>query len=248
MIELSRKKLELFGLTSNQVEEIKNSGKINLTVTYYSPISGTAIEKKVQEGMYVNEGTAIYEVAELSTLWNIAEVNETDLANIKVGSSVKLKLNAYPGEEFSGKVIFIYPVVNPQTRTVKVRSKFSSYNNKLKSQMYGQTFFNSDDGTGLVVPSDAIMFSGKRNVVWVKTADKMFEVRNVQVGQKYGDKYQILSGLNEGDEVAVTGGYLIDSESQLKNGMASEDKNIKDNSSETQNNELETNSLKHNNH
>ena len=248
LIELSRKKLELFGLTSNQVEEIKNSGKINLTVTYYSPISGTVIEKKVQEGMYVNEGTAIYEVAELSTLWNIAEVNETDLSNIKVGSSVKLKLNAYPGEEFSGKVIFIYPVVNPQTRTVKVRSEFSSRNNKLKHQMYGQTFFDSDDGTGLTVPSDAIMFSGKRNVVWVKTADKMFEVRNVQVGQKYGDKYQILSGLNEGDEVAVTGGYLIDSESQLKNGMASEDKNLKDNSSKTQNNELETNSSKHNNH
>lgn len=222
LVELSKKKLELMGLTSQQIDEIENSGKINLTVTYSSPISGTVIEKKVQEGMYVSEGTPIYEVAELSTMWNIAEVNEADISNIKIGGNAKLKLNAYPGEEFSGRVIFIYPVVNPQTRTIKVRSEFSSRNNRLKPQMYGQTFFTNNVGTGLVVPSDAIMFSGKRDVVWVKTSDKMFEARNVKVGQKFGDKYQILSGLNEGDEVAVTGGYLIDSESQLKNGMVSE--------------------------
>ena len=85
MLEASKKKLELFGLTPNQIDDLKNSGKINLTLTYYSPVSGTVIEKKVQEGMYVNEGTVIYEVAELSTLWNIAEVNETDLSTIKIG-------------------------------------------------------------------------------------------------------------------------------------------------------------------
>ena len=248
LVELSKKKLELMGLTSQQIDEIENSGRINLTVTYYSPINGTVIEKKVQEGMYVSEGTPIYEVAELSTLWNIAEVNEADLSNVKVGSNVKLKLNAYPAEEFLGKVIFIYPVVNPQTRTVKVRNEFASHNNRLKPQMYGQTFFSSDDGPGLLVLSDAIMFSGKRNVVWVKTSDKMFEARDVQVGQKFGDKYHILSRLSEGDEVAVTGGYLIDSESQLKNGMVTGDKNLNDNSPETQNDKLKTNSSKHTNH
>jgi membrane fusion protein, copper/silver efflux system len=105
--------------------------------------------------MYVNEGTAIYEVAELSTLWNIAEVNETDLSTIKVGSNVKLKLKAYPGEEFMGKVTFIYPVINSQTRTVKIRSEFSSQNNKLKPQMYGETTFSADAGKGLLVPADA---------------------------------------------------------------------------------------------
>ncbi len=219
LIEASQKKLELFGLTSNQIEDLKNSGKLNLTLTYYSPVSGTVIEKKVQEGMYVNEGTTIYEVAELSTLWNIAEVNETDLSFIKVGSKVKLNLKAYPGEEFTGKVSFIYPVVNPQTRTVKIRSEFSSQHNKLKPQMYGETIFSTDAGTGLLVPADAVIFSGNRNVVWVKTSDGMFEARNVQLGQKFGDQYQILSGINEGYEVAASGGFLIDSESQLKTGM-----------------------------
>lgn len=218
LIEASKKKLELFGLTSNQIDELKNSGKINLTLTYYSPVSGTVIEKKVQEGMYVNEGTTIYEVAELSTLWNIAEVNETDLPIVKLGSKVKLKLKAYPGEEFTGRVTFIYPVINPQTRTVKTRSEFSSQSNKLKPQMYGETIFSTDAGTGLLIPADAIIFSGNRNVVWVKTSDGMFETRNVQLGQKFGNKYQILSGLNEGEEVAASGGFLIDSESQLKTG------------------------------
>lgn len=219
LLEASRKKLELLGLTSQQIEDIKGEGNIKLTITYYSPVSGTVIEKKVQEGMYVNEGSTIYDIAELSTLWNISEVNEMDLSNVKIGSQVKLKLNAYPGEEFTGKVIFIYPVINPQTRTIKIRSEFSSYGGKLKPQMYGETTFSSDQGMGLLVPSDAIIFSGNSSVVWIKTSDGTFEARNITVGQKYGDKYQILSGLNEGEEVAASGGFLIDSESQLKSGM-----------------------------
>ncbi|MDP2303421.1 MAG: efflux RND transporter periplasmic adaptor subunit [Ignavibacteria bacterium] len=220
LIESSIKKLELLGLTSIQIEDIKHSGQASLTLTYYSPVSGTVIEKKVQEGMYVNEGTAIYELAELSTLWNIAEVNESDLSAIKIGSKVKLKLKAYPGEEFAGKVTFIYPVINPQTRTVKVRSEFPGLNSKLKPQMYGETIFYSDAGLGLAIPADAIIFSGNRNVVWVKTSDGMFEAHKVEIGQKFGEKYQVLSGLNEGDEVAASGGFLIDSESQLKTGMS----------------------------
>ena len=248
LLDASKKKLELFGLTDNQIDELKKSGEIKLTLTYYSPVSGTVIEKKVQEGMYVNEGTVIYEAAELSTLWNIAEVNETDLATIKLGSKVKLKLKAYPGEVFTGKVTFIYPVINSQTRTVKIRSEFSSQNNKLKPQMYGETVFLDDAGTGLLVPADAVIFSGNKNVVWVRTADGMFEGRIVELGLKFGDKYQIISGLKEGDEVAASGGFLIDSESQLKTGMPTghqHDNTISDQKNANQN---ESSSTEHNNH
>lgn len=229
LVESSIKKMELLGFTSSQIEDIKNSGKANLTVTYYSPVSGTVIEKKVQEGMYVNEGSVIYELAELSNLWNISEVNESDLSAIKLGSRVKLKLKSYPGEEFIGKVSFIYPVINPQTRSVKVRSEFSSLNSKLKPQMYGETIFYSDNGTGLLVPADAVIFSGNNNVVWVKTSDGMFEARKVEIGEKYGDKYQIISGLNVADEIAASGGFLIDSESQLKTGMPTGHQHNEDN-------------------
>ena len=220
LLDASKKKLNLFGLTPDQIEELKKSGEIKFTLTYYSPVNGTVIEKKVQEGMYVSEGTSVYDVAELSTLWNIAEVNENDLSTIKLGSNAKLKLKAYPGEEFTGKVTFIYPVINSQTRTVKIRSEFSSQNNKLKPQMYGETIFFGDAGNGLLVPADAVIFSGNRNVVWVKNSDGMYEARTVEIGEKFGDKYQVLSGLNENDEVAASGGFLIDSESQLKTGKS----------------------------
>lgn len=219
LLKASKKKLEIFGLTSDQIQSLEKTREINLTLKYFSPISGTVIEKKVQEGVYVNEGTAIYDVAELSTIWNISEVYENNLSNVKVGNTVKLHLRAYPGEEFNGRVTFIYPVVNSQARTVKVRSEFSSYGGKLKPQMYGETVFNNMGGQGLLVPADAVIIAGKRAVVWAKTGDGMFEARNVQIGNRFGDKYQILFGLNEGDEIAATGGFLIDSESQLKTGL-----------------------------
>lgn len=250
LLNSSRKRLELLGLTDNQIKNLESTGDVKLTLTYYAPYSGTVIDKKVQEGMYVNEGATIYEIADLSTLWNIAEVYESDLAAVKPGSKVKLHLKAYPGEEFEGKVTFIYPVVDQQTRTVKIRSEFTNRSNKLKPQMYGETVFTSSFGKGLLIPADAIIFTGKRSVVWVKTSDPannnqgsgtsaMFEAREIQTGNKFNDKYQIISGLNEGDEVAATGGFLIDSESQLKSGMPTghqhDDKNPKSNG--TQKNE-----------
>ena len=219
LLNASRQKLEIFGLTDGQIQTLKSTGEINITVTYYSPVSGTVIEKKVQEGVYVNEGSVIYDIADLSTLWNIAEVYETDLSGIKMGSLAKLRLRAYPGEEFNGRVSFIYPVINSQTRTVKVRSDFSSYNGKLKPQMYGETVFSIADGRGFLVPADAVIIAGRRSVVWLKRGNTTFEARNVQIGKRFGTKYQILSGLNEGDEIASTGGFLIDSESQLRTGV-----------------------------
>ncbi len=214
----AKSKLELFGLTNTQIKEIETGNKVKSILTYYSPVSGTVIEKKVREGMYVNEGTALYDIAELSSLWSISEVNEKDLASVKVGNTVKLNLKAYPQEVFIGKVTFIYPVVNSQSRTVKVRSEFSNTAGKLKPQMYGETVFSINAGQGLLVPAGAIIFSGKRTIVWVKMPDGMFEGHLVTVGDKYGDKYQVLAGLNENDEVAASGGFLIDSESQLKTG------------------------------
>jgi len=220
LLNSSRKKLRIFGLTDEQIKELETSKEVKMTITYHSPTAGTVIEKKVQEGMYINEGMALFDVADLSSLWNIAEINETEISAVIIGSKVSLTLQAYPGEMFEGRVSFIYPVVNSQTRTVKIRSDFSNVRGKLKPQMYGQVSFGRCFGYGLLVPSDAVLFMGKRNVVWLKVGEGMFEPREVTVGMKINDKYQILSGINEGDEVAVTGGFLIDSESQLKSGMA----------------------------
>jgi len=221
ILKAAKTKLQIFGLTDHQIEALEKTREVKITLTYYSPTSGTVIEKKVQEGDYVNEGSVIYDVAELSTLWNVAEIYENDLSQIKLGSTAKLKLRAYPGEEFKGKITFIYPVINEQTRTVKVRSEFSNYGGKLKPQMYGETIFESGTSKGILVPSDAIIFAGERSVVWVKVSKGKFEARDVSVGSKYGNKYHLISGISEGEEIAATGGFLIDSESQLKSGMQS---------------------------
>ncbi|MGA2297379.1 MAG: efflux RND transporter periplasmic adaptor subunit [FCB group bacterium] len=216
ILKSSKKKLEIFGLTDSQIKELETTKEVKMTLKYYSPVAGTVIEKKIQEGTYINEGTALFEIADMSTLWNIAEIYESDLNVVNVGTKVKLTLQSYPGEVFEGRVAFIYPVVNAQTRTVKIRSEFINSRGKLKPQMFGETIFEHNFGSGLVVPSDAILFTGTRNIVWVKTTDGTFESREVKVGMKVNDKYQILSGLNVGEEIVKTGGFLIDSESQLK--------------------------------
>lgn len=220
LIKSSRKRLELYGLTHDQITKLDSSREIQYTMTYYSPISGTVIEKRIQEGAYVNEGTLLYDIADMSTLWGIAEIYEKDLSLVRVGAKVKLRLPAYPDETFGGTVNFIYPVVNSQTRTVKVRVQFSNVNQKLKPQMYGEIVIQQDLGKQLLVSQDAVLFTGKRQIVWVKTAGDQFESKEVTLGIKNDGKYQVLSGLNEGDEVAVSGGFLIDSESQLRSGKA----------------------------
>ncbi|MBL7995214.1 efflux RND transporter periplasmic adaptor subunit, partial [bacterium] len=220
LVKSSRKRLELYGLTHEQIATLDSTRALQYTMTYYSPISGTVIEKKIQEGAYVNEGTLLYDIADMSTLWGIAEIYEKDLSLIKVGNRVKLRLPAYPDEAFEGTVNFIYPVVNSQTRTVKVRSEFSNVNHKLRPQMYGEIVVQQDMGKQLLISQDAVLFTGKRQIVWVKTAEDHFESKEVTLGIKNDGKYQVLSGLKEGDEVAVTGGFLIDSESQLRSGKA----------------------------
>ncbi len=219
LLNSARSKLALLGLTDDQIGTLASSREAKLVLTYHAPMSGTVIEKKIQEGMYVNEGSVLYDVADLSVLWNIAEVFEGDLAIVKVGQVAKLRLQSFPGEEFEGKVTYIYPVVNPQTRTVKVRSDFVNTGYRLKPQMFGETIFESDFGSGITVPESAVLFTGKRNLVWIQTEDGQYEPREVQVGFQLDGKYQILSGLVAGEKVASSGGFLIDSESQLKSGL-----------------------------
>lgn len=212
----AKKKLELYGITAAQIQELEKTKAVKTTVIFYSPIGGTVVEKKVREGMYISEGMQLFDVADFSTLWNISEVYETDIASVHVGSPVTIRLRAYPGKQFAGRVTFISPVVDAQSRTIKVRSEIVNSGGLLKPQMYGETVQHVSLGTGLFIPADAVINTGKRMVAWVKTSDGMFEARDITLGDKCGSGYKIISGVQEGDEVAVTGGFLIDSESQLK--------------------------------
>jgi Cu(I)/Ag(I) efflux system membrane fusion protein len=221
LLNSAKKKLMIFGLTEEQIGQLEKSKEVNQTITYYSPFSGTVLEKKVQEGIYVNEGTALFEVTDLSTLWNVAEVYESDISAIGVGGRIKLSIGSYPGEMFEGRVSFIYPVINPQTRTIKIRSVIPNVKNKLKPNMYGESYFVGGSKSGILVPLESVLLTGKRNLVYVKVSAGHFEAREVQIGGKIGDKYEIVKGLMAGEEIAVSGGYLIDSESQLRGSNTS---------------------------
>lgn len=214
-----RSKLTLMGLTEGQIHSIDSSGSVPLVVTYLSPISGTVIEKRVVSGSYVSEGAPLYELADLSLLWNLAEVFESDARNVTVGDKVTLTTPAYPDDVFRGTVALLYPVVSAETRTIRVRVIVQNASGMLKPNMYTETVFRGAKARVLTVPASAVLVTGKRNLVYVKVEGRnSYQAREVRLGAKYDAKYGVISGLSEGDVVVREGGYLLDSESQLKTG------------------------------
>jgi hypothetical protein len=168
------------------------------------------------EGQYVDEGTLLYEVADLSVVWIYFDVYEQDMRFVQRGQNVAFSTDSYPGEQFTGRVTFVDPVMNPDTRTARVRTEAKNPNGKLKPQMFVQAVFSVLIPPSLVVPRSAVLSMGIRTVVWVEVATNAFEPRVVTTGAGDSELIQILSGLNEGESVASTGGYLIDSESNLQ--------------------------------
>jgi Cu(I)/Ag(I) efflux system membrane fusion protein len=218
LVASSKQRLMLFGVKESQIAELESAGKPNIRLPIYTPQSGLVIEKMVQQGQYVNVGEVLFNVADLSSVWVEIEVYENEFPNIRIGQQVEIQSQSYPGKPFSGRVSFIYPFLDPKTRTVKARVEMPNQGLRLKPDMFVKAVIKVPLGSAIVVPVTAVIDSGKRQTVWVETSQGMFEPRDVQVGQQTDDKVQILSGLKPGDKVAVSGGYLIDSESQLKGG------------------------------
>ncbi len=216
LLAASRDRLRIhYGMTQQQIEAISSKREAGSTVTYYSPIHGTVVSKDVQEGQYVDEGMLLYQLADLSRVWAYLDVYEKNMRFIKRGQTVRMTTEAYPGETFTGRVAFIDPALDAQTRTVRIRVDLDNTGGKLKPQMYMQAEISIPVPNALVIPSSALLSTGKRDVVWIETKPNVFEPRNVVVGTSDGTFVQILDGLREGEMVAATGGYMLDSESQL---------------------------------
>lgn len=218
LVSSARQRLKLMGVRDEQIAGLEKAGHPNIKLPIYTPLSGVVIEKMVQEGQYVDLGMPLFSIADLSRVWVEVEVYENEFAFVKMGQRVEILSQSYPGKTFSGRVSFIYPFLDPKTRTVKVRVDLANPGLKLKPDMFVNAQIKAPLGNTLVVPATALMDTGKRQVVWVESQPGMFEPRDVQVGARVGDKVQILSGLKRGDKVAASGGYLIDSESQLSAG------------------------------
>ncbi|MCM0079979.1 efflux RND transporter periplasmic adaptor subunit [Geomonas sp. Red32] len=218
LVASARQRLKLLGVKDSQIASLEKAGEPNIRIPIYTPLSGIVIEKIVQQGQYVNMGDPLFSIADLSRVWVEVEVYENDFPSVKVGEGVAITSQSYPGKTFNGRVSFVYPFLDPKTRTVKVRVALNNPGLMLKPDMFVNAVLKSSLGNTMTVPSQAVIDTGVRQVVWVEKSAGVFEPREVKVGAKAGDKIQILSGLNVGDKVAATGGYLIDSESKLRGG------------------------------
>ncbi len=217
----AKKRLELLGMSEAQIKRLERTGESMRTVTMSAPNAGTITSINVRQGQYVTEGSPLYEIADLSNVWIDAEVHERDLSDIEEGMDVRVTSESLDGESLDATVTFIHPVVQGDTRTVKVRVEVdnSEIDGTLKPGMYASVFFetSSDEAADsqLVVPRTAVLRGGKTNSVYVEVEENVFERRQVEVGPQRGDYLVITSGLEAGEEVAYRGGFLLDSEVQL---------------------------------
>ncbi|MEJ5349683.1 MAG: efflux RND transporter periplasmic adaptor subunit [Desulfosoma sp.] len=219
-VQSSKEKLRRWGLTDAQINEILQRGTPSDHVTILSPMSGTVVFKDGFEGMYVNTGTRIYTIADLSSLWLKLDAYESDLSWIRVGNRVRFETESYPGEEFTGTVSFMDPFLDEETRTIKVRVDVANPDGRLRPGMFVRAVLHAPLGADelpLVIPDTAPLLTGKRAVVYVAVPDMpgTYEGREVVLGPRAGAFYVVRHGLKEGEMVVTHGNFKIDSAVQL---------------------------------
>lgn len=216
LVEAARKRLGYWDIGAAEIERLAKSRTPQRTFAITSPASGIVVARSAVQGSRMMPGEKIVDIAELSTVWVLADVYEFELADIRPGMGAELTVASYPGKVFHSKVDFIYPVLSSQTRTAKVRLVLPNPGGLLRPEMYADVTLNVPMGSRLAVPSDAIIDTGVRSIVYVEKGEGYFEPREVTRGAAAGGLVEILKGLNDGDRVAASGAFLIDSEAKLR--------------------------------
>jgi Cu(I)/Ag(I) efflux system membrane fusion protein len=226
-LKASRDRLRLLGVPDGELRAMERVDKPSERARIRTPFGGTVIERLATQGNYVETGTGLYRVADLSTLWVQLDAYESDLSMLKPGQSVLLRVEALPGEVFKGRVTFVDPVLDPNTRTARVRIEVKNQDRRLRPGMFVEASVQSD-GAGnvakeapLVIPATAPLFTGRRSVVYVELPEAVeptYEARVVTLGSRMGDLYPVLSGLQDGERVVVHGAFAIDADLQIQGG------------------------------
>lgn len=221
LLESAARRLAWFDISEEEITAIGKTGKPRKTLTINSPASGIVIAKNVEEGSYVKSGTLMFKISDLSRVWVETHIYEYELPWVEVGQEAEMTFPYLPGKTFTGKVTFIYPYLQAKTRDVVVRLEFENPGLSLKPDMYSDVRIRSRErGKGIVVPSEAVIRSGERNVVFVTREAGVFIPREVSLGLKLdGDRFQVLAGLAEGETVVTSGQFLLDSESKLQEAV-----------------------------
>ncbi len=222
LLDASRTRLAYWDLTDEQIAHLEAAGEIQKTITIFSPASGVVVKKSALKGHYVKAGEHQYEIADLSTVWVDVDIYEYELPWVHKGMPAEMELSYIPGKRYAGEVLFIYPYLDPKTRTVRLRLSFSNPGNQLKPGMYANVYLqNTLPGKRLVVPQEAVIDSGVRKRVFVSRGKGKFEPRDVTIGAEGNDyEFEVIDGLAEGEEIVLSGQFLFDSESRLKEAIA----------------------------
>ncbi|MGH9508377.1 MAG: efflux RND transporter periplasmic adaptor subunit [Terriglobales bacterium] len=220
LVAASRRRLELWGLTAEQIRELDKSNEPQIHITIYAPASGTVMERKVTEGQYVREGDSLYSLSDLSTVWVKADIYESDLPLVRMGQAAEIQSDALPGTMLTGRVSFIEPMLNPQNRTVAVRIQVPNPGLRLRPGMYVRAMLKPSMGRNvLAVPRTAVIDTGMKTLVYVATGKGVFEGREVKLGPAGQEFYPVLDGLKEGERIVTEGNFLIDSQTRLTGGL-----------------------------
>ncbi len=221
LLDSVRTRLLYWDLSAEQIKTIERRGKVNKTLTIYSPAEGVVIKKNAFQGHFVKKGMHQYEIADLSTVWVDVDVYEYELPWVRKGMAAEMELAYVPGRRFTGKVLFVYPYLDAKTRTIKLRLVFENPEGELKPGMWANVYLKSTlNGGQLVIPQEAVIDSGVRKVVFVAMGKGRFVPRDVTTGIE-GDNYevQVLKGLAEGEKIVISGQFMLDSESRLREAI-----------------------------
>ncbi|MCC7241097.1 MAG: efflux RND transporter periplasmic adaptor subunit [Acidobacteria bacterium] len=219
LVASARQRLTLWNLPEDEMRALDETRSAPEVVVFRSPVTGFVIEKQALQGMHVAPGQTLYKVANLSTVWIEADVYEREMATVRVGQRATVTLEAYPGESFDGRAIYIYPFMEESTRTVKVRLQFANPRGRLKPGMYANVELHGTGVMGLTVPANALIDTGAEQIVFVAQGDGYYTPRRVRVGRNLDDRIEILDGVKEGEQVATSATFFLDSESQLRAGL-----------------------------
>jgi Cu(I)/Ag(I) efflux system membrane fusion protein len=218
LIQSARNKLLLWGMTDHQIEALQKTGKSSKTTTFYSTASGYITNLEVIEGGYLEEGSTIVDLADLSTVWAEAQAYSSQMSIINKAKTATVQIPDLNNRTVKGKIDFTNPELDPGTRINLIRVSLPNPNKELKPGMPVYVFLEMPLIKGIAMPIDAVIRDGKNATVWVQTADRTFKSRMVQTGAEIDNRIEIVSGLKEGDIVVVSGAYLLNSEYVFKNG------------------------------
>ncbi len=220
LVAAARERLRLWDVPEREIDQLAKTGQVRKDLVLRSPVAGVVTAKMVVQGSRVGPGDAPFEITDLSHIWVQADLYESDLPKVKVGDSATFTAQALPGRTFKGRVAFIDPVLDPQTRTAKARLAFANPKGELKPALFGEAVIQGHDRKGLLVPLDAVMDAGTQKVAFVALGDGRFEPRVVTTGATSGEQVQILTGLEPGEQVVTGASFLVDSESRLRAALA----------------------------